>query len=212
MSESILPPAQVPGLPDETAIEWGLSVQAPTLLALANAAIHMVAARGRRWTHRTFTPSVDPRTPPLNNSIPDMEETHTVSLEPSPHAMRYSVRVVYQGDPGEKLVGGAFITATLMDTIDGSGTDLDEVTWSAEEGTLALGWEGFDNTLGQQFALLEVQTAYPSRPGAGASVSRPLEIGVGVPSPDFTIKVVSSEYIRVLEIEMWEEFEEVIEQ
>jgi len=214
MSESILPPAQVPQLPADEAIEWGISVQAPVLLALANAAIHLVAGRGRRWVHRTYTPHADPAS--IITLIDDLQETHTISLEPSPHAERYGVRVVYQADPDGKITGGAFITATLMDTIDGSGTDLDEVTWNLDEGTLPADWDALaystPGVLAQQFAVREVQTGYDSRPGAGASVSRPLEIGVGVPSPDFTIKVESSDYIRVLEIEIWEEFDEVIEQ
>lgn len=214
MAENILPPAQVPGLPAEEAIEWGVSVASPVLLALANAAIHMVAARGRKWVHRTYTPYNDPRL--SINSIPDLQETHTISLEPSPHAERYAVRVSYQCDPANKLAGGAFIRATLMTKIDGTGTDLDEVEWNVDEGTMPAESGAVRYLPSSRVAViyptLQVQTAYPSQPGAGADVSRPLEIGVGVPSPDFTIKVVSSDYVRVLAIDIWEQFEEVIEQ
>ena len=215
MAENILPGAVVPSLPSEEAIQWGASVKGPDILALANAITHLVAARGRRWYRRTFTPHVDTTLVSVS-SIDDGQETHTISLIPSPHCNRYHVRVVYQGDPGGKLAGGEFIRATLMTRIDGTGTDLDEVEWNAAEGTLPLKQEGVEavNTalLALQFALLEVQTAYLSRPGAGSGVSRPLEIGTGTPDPDFTIKVISSQYVRVLAIDVWEAFEEVIEQ
>lgn len=216
MAENILPGAVVPTLPTEEAIQWGGSVKGPDLLALANAITHLVAARGRRWYRRTFTPHVDLTVLGLS-SIDDGQETHTISLIPSPHCNRYHVRVVYQGDPGGKLAGGEFIRATLMTRIDGTGTDLDEVEWNAAEGTLPLKAEGVESppggySLAQQFALLEVQTAYPSRPGAGSGVSRPLEIGTGTPDPDFTMRIVSSQYVRVLAIDVWEAFEEVIEQ
>lgn len=217
MAEFILPQATIPSLPAEEAIEWGASVKAPDLLALANAITHLVAARGRRFYRRTFTPHIDLSTPTVT-TIDDLGETHTLSLIPSPHCNRYHVRVAYQADPNEKVSGGAYIRVTLMTRIDGTGTDLDEVEWNVAEGTLAAVYEPrekIDEATGvsaQQFALLEVQTAQLSRPGAGSSVSRPLEIGTGTPDPDFTIKVVVSDYIRVLAIDVWEAFEEVIEQ
>jgi hypothetical protein len=209
MTDLVLVPSALPVLPPDEAIRWRAPVASPGLIALADAAIHLGAARSLRSSSRTFTPYID--SDPIASEIADPAQTHRQILEPSPMARRYTLRIQYQADPDHK--GSQTITAQLR-TI--TAVVLDTLTWDGADGRLLSSFDAFDvepsgAPRGRQFGVYELITPPRSRPAAGAVVSRPLEIGGGTYAElELYLSVTST--IRILTIEPREMFEEGINQ
>ncbi|MBU0550362.1 hypothetical protein KKB55_11015 [Myxococcota bacterium] len=207
MTDLILPAARWPELPDDAAIQWGLPVVAPPLIAMASASIHLTAARARRWIHRAYSHATSYSV----RGIPDPATIHNIAWAPSWHLKRVHLRALYQADPNAKITPAPSIKAELMSAVSG-GSALDALEWRLDLGTLSAEEERVRPGV-YRYPPQRLYTGPFSQPGAGLYVtSRPLEVGDDPLPVLLCLRLSVSEAVRLLQVDVWEAFEEAIEQ
>lgn len=208
MTDLILPTVQHLELPDESAIQWGLPVVSPPLIALADAAINLVATRARRWIHRSYHHATSYGT----RGIPDLQTIHKIGWVPSWNLERVHLRAVYQADPNAKVTPSPSLKAELKDALIG-GITLDALEWRFDLGTLPAEEEQARPEV-YRYPPQSIATGpILTQPSAGLHYTdRPLEVGASALSGLIGVHLTASEGVRLLAVDIWEAFEEAIEQ